>query len=357
MTVIYRPEELTQFTRAIALLRAQEAVAVPSETVYGLAALALDELALSRIFKLKNRPTFDPLIVHVLDLNSAKHLIRNIHPLQERLCKTFWPGPLTILFQKSKLVPDLCTAGTEWVALRSPAHPIFRNVLKEIQAPLAAPSANRFGKISPTSAEDVVKELGPFGLAAVLDGGPSHYGVESTVIKILEDQQSAITSIEILRPGSLAIEELSKCVGPDITFKIRPSGSGIEQENLGLESPGLLKSHYAPRAPLLSFHQLSENEQQFVRENFNLYSYLEIFPDLQMRRSFLNQVKAERRIILSENSSDLEAASKLFSGLRRLDEQESRAIIVGSLPVQKSGLYPAIFDRLQRAISSISLPQ
>jgi L-threonylcarbamoyladenylate synthase len=357
MTVIYRPEESAQFSRVLTLLQAKEAVAIPSETVYGLAALALDEVALSRIFKLKNRPTFDPLIVHVLDLESAKPLVQKIHPLQERLCRYFWPGPLTILFRKSQLVPDLCTAGTEWVALRSPAHPIFRKVLQELKAPLAAPSANRFGQISPTSSEDVVKELGPYGLSAVLEGGASQFGVESTVIKILEEKNSLLREVEILRPGSVAVEDLAKCVGPEISFKIRESGTGIDPENLAQESPGLLKSHYAPQIPLLAYNALSISDQKRIHEKANLYSYLEVFPDTSMRQVFLNQVKGERRIVLSESGSDLEAASKLFAGLRRLDEQKAKAIIVGALPTQKTGLLPAIFDRLQRAISSNSLPQ
>jgi L-threonylcarbamoyladenylate synthase len=350
MTVIYRGDDLRQVERVVSLLKAGQAVALPTETVYGLAALALDEKALSKIFKLKNRPTFDPLIVHVLGIEDVSFLKSPVSELEHKLVKKFWPGPLTLLFKKSAAVPSLCTAATEWVAFRSPAHAVFRDVLRRVKAPLAAPSANRFGRISTTSAEDVVKELGPFGLEAVLDGGRCEHGLESTVVKC-----DAEKGIEVIRLGAISVEALRAELGTSVPIFIRPSGSGANVEKLGHDAPGQLAAHYAPRSPLLFYDSLSKEEQLFLAKNPNNYAWLSINTPMSGIEKELYGLFSSRARTLTNNNSDVEAASQLFRVLRELDELLPKAIILGPGNVGDGGLWPAIFDRLRRASSAIAL--
>jgi L-threonylcarbamoyladenylate synthase len=353
MTVIFDPQEERQLNRVVALLQRGEAVGLPTETVYGLAGRALHAHSLARIFKLKNRPTFDPLIVHVLDQNQVPSLIIKKTGIHQKLMDAFWPGPLTLLFEKSAMVPDLCTASTPWVALRCPAHLVFREVLKRLGEPLAAPSANRFGRVSTTTAEDVVKELGPYGLEAVLDGGACQHGIESTVVKIFEDKNE----IEVVRTGSLGIDQLQAGLGDKVQITLRASGSGVDEESRGQESPGLLKSHYAPRSGLHLFSSLGKEDLERIARNPNQFAYLEVYPDSSLRSSVLVSADHSRRRVLSERSSDIEAASALFKSLRELDELSPLAILVGELPRSQKGLNPAIFDRLRRALSANSISQ
>jgi L-threonylcarbamoyladenylate synthase len=347
MSVIYDPSSAKQFERVIGLLKRGDAVGLPSETVYGLAALALQETSLAKIFALKNRPTFDPLIVHIL--NSADWvtpLVKNSTQLHDQLMKAFWPGPLTLLFEKSERVPDLCTASSDWVALRAPAHPLFQRVLKSLGQPLAAPSANRFGRISPTRSEDVVKELGPYGLEAVLEGGSCELGIESTVLKVVSDQE-----VEILRLGSLSMEAISGVLGSQVHIKIRKSGSGIDEK---MESPGLLRSHYAPRTPLYVWDDLSQASKNEILRNHLKYGFLSVFSlDVVFDRTPWVVLH-----VLSPQGNAVEAATRLFRVLRQMDEQglrgEFEGIIVKLAPPDSASLCPAIHDRLRRASSLFS---
>jgi L-threonylcarbamoyladenylate synthase len=213
--------------RAAELLRAGKLVAIPTETVYGLAANALDEAAVRRIFAAKGRPYSSPLIVHVADLAMARELAREWSSQAETLAARFWPGPLTIIVPKSDKVPDIVTAGLSSVALRMPAHPVALAVIRAAGIPLAAPSANRFTQLSPTTAQHVREALGD-AVELIVDGGPCSIGIESTVISLLGSVR------RILRPGMISQTQIEEVIGPV------ESGAGVE-------SPGQHPKHYSPR--------------------------------------------------------------------------------------------------------------
>ena len=339
--VLIDPKDPLQLDFVVEQLRRSRPIGLPTETVYGLAGLASDEKALARIFELKARPHFDPLIVHVLGESQITPWIAEGEStaLHQKLMKAFWPGPLTLLFRKSLKVPDLCTAGTEWVAIRSPAHPVFRQILERLQGhALAAPSANRFASISPTSARDVVAELGPYGLEAVVQGGPSQHGLESTVVKVISQ-----TELEILRPGSVSLEALMQVVGPGVHVKLRASGSGVE-ETAGHEAPGQHRLHYAPSKPL--HYVAADKLDAFLRErglSRAAGALLEVFPSTPL----IAQGWSEQEC-LSPRSDWSEAASRLFATLRALDSN-SRVEFIVALECSPESLGLAISDRLRRA--------
>jgi L-threonylcarbamoyladenylate synthase len=226
---------MSEIDKAAALLRAGGLVAFPTETVYGLGANALDEAAVRRIFETKGRPSSSPLIVHVASVEMAQGLASEWSDNAERLARRFWPGPLTIVVSKNSRVPDLVTAGLPSVGLRIPAHPMARALIEAAQIPIAAPSANRFTELSPTTAEHV-----PEGLAdMVLDGGPCAVGIESTVISL------AGPTPRILRPGMITQTEIEQLIG-----RVEAGG--------GAESPGQHPRHYSPRTPII----LGESPQE-----------------------------------------------------------------------------------------------
>lgn len=329
MTLVLDSSNVKQLSMGAQLLQHGDVVALPTETVYGLAGLALNPLALAKIFQLKNRPHFDPLIVHVKDSSWVNNLVLSVSPLQEKLMKKFWPGPLSILFQKSNRVPDLCTSSSPMVALRSPKHEVFQKVLEILGEPLAAPSANRFGRISPTCVQDVLEELGPFGLEAVLEGGRCKMGLESTVLNVLNENQ-----IEILRSGSLTLEEIKAELGSGVEISIRKSGHGMTQD-----APGMLESHYAPK---VSVYTLENLDPKISKEKSCL---LLPFPNAIQVES--NQWKSVHYLCEREDQDGI-AAAKLFSLLRQLDHLNPEAIVV-ALPTCDHSLWRAIKDRLQRA--------
>lgn len=291
--------------RAVELLRRGEIVALPTETVYGLAADALKVEAVLKIFEAKERPRFDPLIVHLPDQSWLERLTSSYHDeLTRSLIEKFWPGPLTLVLPRKSIVPDVVTAGLKTVAVRMSAHPVFREVMREFGQPLAAPSANRFGRISPTCAEDVVAELDgriPF----VLDGGATTHGLESTIVAPRDGE------IQILRSGPITEEELNR---------IAPT----RYVSLGekIEAPGQLPQHYAPRTPLC----LTSNPENFRRDG--------------------------KKIGLLTHPQDLrEAAASLFRRLREMDESGFDLIVTGE--VRDVGIGRAINDRLRRASSDV----
>lgn len=232
--------------RAASLLRAGRLVAFPTETVYGLGALALEPAAVSRIFEAKGRPSFNPLIVHVAGVEEARKVVSEWSPLAEALAEAFWPGPLTLVLPKAAIVPDEVTAGLPSVAVRAPSHPVARRLLAEVGAPVAAPSANRYMAISPTTARHVEKSLGG-RIDAILDGGATPLGIESTVL----DLSGSLPLL--LRPGAVSIDELEKVVGTIA----RPEATA--EEGVARVSPGLSRRHYAPDAQveILSFDELA----------------------------------------------------------------------------------------------------
>jgi len=237
--------------RAAELLRQGELVAFPTETVYGLGANALDAAAVRRIFVAKGRPSYDPIIVHVRDVDAARRLVRVWPDAATQLATAFWPGPLTLVLPKRPAVPDVVTAGLDTVAVRVPAHPIARALLEAAGLPVAAPSANRFSELSPTQAEHVARSLGD-RVSLIIDGGPTSVGIESTVVRIDE------AGVALLRPGIISSEQLAEVVGPLAAAPGAPSGTAARR------APGMLERHYAPRATLELFRR-SESARAAAR--------------------------------------------------------------------------------------------
>ncbi len=226
--------------RAVALLRSGQLVAFPTETVYGLGANALDPSAVARIYEAKGRPSYNPLIVHVADTQAARALVAAWPPQAEQLARRWWPGPLTLVLPRTPGLSPAVTAGLATVALRVPAHPVAHALLKAVGIPLAAPSANRSGEVSPTTASHVERSLGD-RVPLVLDGGPTTIGIESTVV----DLSGGVPVL--LRPGMISREALAKVLGP---IESPTEGGGSERAR---PSPGMLDRHYAPRAPLVQY--------------------------------------------------------------------------------------------------------
>jgi L-threonylcarbamoyladenylate synthase len=319
---------------ACALLRAGEVVALPTETVYGLAADALNPEAVAKVFAVKERPTFDPLIVHIAsrgDLKEVAIVPEAIAETVNKLTAAFWPGPLTLILPKHPDVPDLVTSGLPTVAVRQSAHPVFRAIGKELGRPIAAPSANRFGRISPTSASAVVKELGG-RIPLVIDGGACSEGVESTIISI-EPREGKKPIFRLHRAGPITKEQLQDFGKVE---KIKESPANAPQ------APGQLDSHYAPLTPLI----LLEKPEDFTPEEGKRYGLLSYRGEDD--NPYVELHDWELIESLSPGSGKLaEAAIRLFFVMRLLDEAGLDAIIAE--PVSETGLGVAIMDRLRRA--------
>ncbi|MBV8227256.1 MAG: threonylcarbamoyl-AMP synthase [Verrucomicrobia bacterium] len=313
-----RANQSEAVTRAVEVLRKGELVALPTETVYGLAGDALDSKVVAKIFEAKNRPSFDPLIVHVGSKDWLARLARSIEnePIVRQLIERFWPGPLTILFRKSDRVPDLVTAGLDAVAIRMPNNPIFLAVLRAFGKPLAAPSANRFGRVSPTQAAHALEELAR-RIPLILDGGPTELGVESTIVRVSPGQ------IEILRPGPVTEQDLA------LVAAIKESGGSQK-----IIAPGQTQSHYAPERPVYLF------DLNTIGPAWRNYGLICWGPVHHVREFALVRSLSETR--------DLRvAAQRLFSLLREMDRPEIEGIVVE--PVPEHGLGKAIMNRIRRA--------
>jgi len=319
---------------AAALLDRGELVALPTETVYGLAADAFNPDAVARVFEVKERPAFDPLIVHLASpkqLPEVAAVPEEIARPVSKLTHAFWPGPLTLVLPKTASVPELATAGLDSVGVRVSANKIFRAVARELGRPIAAPSANRFGRISPTAAGAVLEELGG-RIPLVVDGGACSQGLESTVIRVEPDAKKPL--IHLLRPGPVTKKELQNF------GRVKVARKRLIDE--AADSPGQLASHYAPRTPLLLF----ERPEDFVPERGKRYGLLSYKADPKggwLRRHDWDRVEA-----LSPGSGKLpEAAVRLFHVMRVLDAAGLDAIVAE--PVAETGLGQAIMDRLRRA--------
>lgn len=298
-------------------LRRGGLVGMPTETVYGLAADALDAQAVLRVFAAKGRPRFDPLIVHCADLAMVE-TVAALSPRARRLA-ALWPGPLTLVLPRRPCIPDAVTAGLDTVAVRVPDHPLALQLIRAAGRPLAAPSANRFGCLSPTTAAHVREQLGE-AIAGVLDGGPCRVGVESTVLR--PDPEPLV-----LRPGGVTRERLAEALGEPV----RLADGGQRAGALPREAPGLLASHYAPRAPL------------------RLRQPGEAWPEGAALLAFTGQdlPAGARGAVLSRNGDLAEAAANLFARLRELDALAPPLIVAELMP--DHGLGEAINDRLRRA--------
>ena len=316
---------------AVALLENGGLVALPTETVYGLAADAFDAEAVAKVFEVKERPSFDPLIVHIghkRDLDIVAKVPEELDEIVDELVSTYWPGPLTLVLPKKEDVPELVTSGLETVAVRMSAHEVMRAVAKEI--PVAAPSANRFGRISPTSADAVMEELGG-KIPMVIDGGACRDGLESTIVAPEMSEKGPV--LRLLRPGPISREDLRK-----IAKVIKPKKTKADH----IEAPGQVESHYAPTTPLVVMDKPSD----FVPEEgvkYGLLSYRGEGNSSLMEATGWAHVE-----IMSPGKGKLaEGAVRLFYCLRKLDAAGVDVIISES--VSETGIGVAMMDRLRRA--------
>jgi L-threonylcarbamoyladenylate synthase len=306
---------------AAELLRKGEAIGIPTETVYGLAANALNIDAVAKIFRIKQRPTFDPLIIHLSSFDQVSQYVTNIPAPLQILAESFMPGPLTILLEKKSIIPDLVTSGSNYVAIRIPSHRMTQELLKKLDFPVAAPSANPFGYISPTTAEHVADQLGN-KLSYILDGGPCDVGIESTIVGLSPDGE-----LHVYRKGGLAIEQIEQKVG-----KINV----IDHSTSNPQAPGMLTSHYAPNKEIV----LLTNSDICHLSNLNRIGILSY-------KTFLEGIPHKHQVVLAPTGRYEEAARNLFAGMRYLDQCDIDIIYAEMLPENDLGI--AINDRLRRA--------
>lgn len=303
------------------LLTAGKLVAIPTETVYGLAGNALDPQAVATIYEVKNRPTFNPLITHTDSLEKIAAYVESVPPLAEKLADAFWPGALTILLPKMPRLPDTVTAGSDRVAVRVPQHPLTLSLLQQLDFPLAAPSANPFNYISPTTANHVQQQLGN-KIDYILDGGACSVGIESTIVGIENNK------IVVYRLGGISIEDLER-VSPQVLLRKKESEESPT-------APGMLKSHYAPSKPLI-VGDLVDLIPHYAHTKVGVISF----------RNTFSQVPEDHQRVLSASGDLNEAAQRLFSVLRQLDQLPVGVILAELVP--NRGLGRAINDRLIRA--------
>jgi len=316
-------ENETEILAAADALRNGQLVAFPTETVYGLGANAFDAQAVAGIFELKGRPRFDPLIVHVAEPDDVEKISTPLPPVAKQLVEKFWPGPLSLVVKKLSCIPDIVTAGLPNVAIRCPVHNIARRLIRAAGVPIAAPSANRFGMVSPTTKAHVADQFGN-QLPWILDGGPCEIGVESTVISFAGNN---LVRPILLRHGGVTQEQIESITGP---IEIRM------HEDAHPSSPGQLSRHYSPRTPFVLAAKNGLYEHTNKEEKVGLISFKgPPNPDF-----FSNE-------ILSADGNLTEAAANLFAAMRQLDEQGLDLIVAE--PVPEIGLGRAIMDRLRRA--------
>jgi L-threonylcarbamoyladenylate synthase len=308
--------EHSSIEKAVEILKRGDTVAFPTETVYGLGADALNPYAVAKIFEIKKRPKFDPLIVHIGDREWISKIGEYVPPEAQKLIDRFWPGPLTLILKKKDAIPGIVTAGLSTVAVRMPSHPVALQLIRSFGNPIAAPSANPFGYMSPTNAQHVAKMLGE-GVPLILDGGSSNYGIESTIVSFHEGKTY------LHRHGAISFEDLSET-----------AGSVYEKEkNNTCEAPGELPYHYAPTKPLKIIKTIGEIN--------NMQSSFLAFKKLS-ERPISKHVK-----ILSSIGDMREAAANFFSYLIELDREDIDIIYAESIP--ETGLGKAMMERLKKA--------
>ena len=309
----------TSVSEAARLLKDGEVVAIPTETVYGLAGNAFEPKALAKIFAAKERPTFDPLIVHIADIAQITDIAKDIPDSAYKLAEAYWPGPMTIILPKKDCIPDLCTSALPSVAVRFPSHPIAQAIIKESGLPLAAPSANLFKHVSPTTAEHVAAQLAD-RIAGIVDGGPCSVGVESSIISLAGEKPT------VLRPGAITPEMFAKVLG-DVTIKESTSKPGQP-----MLAPGQCDTHYRPQVPLYYGK---------IPASFTL-------PEHTVRIAFGTQAgPIPATVNLSATGDMVEATSKLYAFMHDLDDPKYDLILVD--PIPNTGVGIALNDRLKRA--------
>lgn len=306
---------------AIELLSNEEVVAIPTETVYGLAGNAFSKTAINKIYATKNRPFSNPLIVHVANLGKIEEIAYDIPPVAWDLLKKFSPGPLTLLLPKRDIVLDEVTAGLKDVAIRIPNHPLTLELLQNLDFPLVAPSANPYGYISPTKPEHVLKQLGG-KIPYILDGGICDKGIESTVVGFENEK------VIIYRQGAISLEMISE-IAKEVTVK--------DTEKEKPLSPGMVPHHYAPHTKLILATNIEEAAKGYHDNEIAIISF----------SKELEFIPAENQFILSEKGDLNEAAKNLYNALHRMDERNLKVIIAEKLP--NEGIGKAMNDRLTRA--------
>ncbi|MGQ9637244.1 MAG: L-threonylcarbamoyladenylate synthase [Thermodesulfobacteriota bacterium] len=306
--------------KAAEIIKQGGIVAFPTETVYGLGADAFNSMAVARVFEVKGRPYFDPLIVHISKIKELERLVVEIPSNAQVLIEHFWPGPLTLVLLKKENVPDIVTSGLSTVAIRMPRHSMTLKLIEWAETPIVGPSANPFGYLSPTKAKDVQEQLGD-QIDFIIDGGPCEVGVESTIISFVEKQP------RLLRSGGIPLEEIESLIG-EIDVSSSEKGSPL--------APGMLPRHYAPRTPII-LDWKEEIKENLKEKKIGLLSFKE--PDSLIYFSHIE--------ILSKKGDLREAAANLFSAIRRLDNLGLDLILAE--PVPEVGLGRAIMDRLRRA--------
>ncbi|MES2728340.1 MAG: L-threonylcarbamoyladenylate synthase [Bacteroidota bacterium] len=311
----------TDIAFAAELLTDNKLVAIPTETVYGLAANAFNTSAVLNIYKTKNRPQFNPLIIHSNSLLRFENWGLTIPAEAKKLSTHFWPGPLTLVVKANEYIPDVVTAGTGAVAIRVPNHPLTLQLLALLDFPLAAPSANPSGFVSPTSALHVAKNLGN-KIDYILDGGNCAVGLESTIVSFLEEEPM------VLRFGGLAIEEIEAVLGKKVA---------VANKDNKVVAPGMLTKHYAPNHKLVVVDDLQQAYLAYNKNRVGIISF----------SSFIGDVPAAHQFVLSENNNLEEAASNLFAAMQQIDELDLDIILAERFP--NKGLGFAINDRLKRA--------
>jgi L-threonylcarbamoyladenylate synthase len=307
-----------KITEASWIIRNGGLVAFPTETVYGLGANALNRFAVAKIFELKERPSFDPLIVHIASFDDLAKLTAGLNENVMRLAKCFWPGPLTIVLPKSDIVPDIVTSGLDTVGIRMPDNKIALALIKESGCPIAAPSANKFGQLSPVKASHVRKQLP--NVDYVLDGGNTTVGIESTIVSVEGNY------CQLLRPGFITLEDIEKALPDTFVFDY----SKPEK----LVSPGLLKSHYSPQKPLYIWNGQMNN--------------FPVDAGLILNRNHEINYKANKIVYTSHSGNNIEIAANLFAALHSMEEDDNVKVIFIE-PVEETGLGIAIMDRIKKA--------
>jgi len=312
--------EISKIRKASSIIKKGGLVAFPTETVYGLGADALNPKAVKKIFKEKGRPSDNPLIVHIARKKDVYRLAKEVPKQAEKLMKKFWPGPLTIVLKKSRIVPNIITAGLDTVAIRMPKNRIALELIRESGVPIAAPSANSSTKPSPTSARHVLEDLdGKIGM--IIDGGNAKIGVESTVVDMTSDIPM------LLRPGGISLEQLRKCLGK---VDVHPVAKGKKSKEAISRSPGMKYRHYSPKAEVILVE--GKGKMQKIRE---------IAKSLER--------KGKKVAIMKMGKDHGRIAKKLFSAFREMDRKGFDAIILEG--VDEKGLGLAIMNRIRKAAS------
>jgi L-threonylcarbamoyladenylate synthase len=324
------PDSLEQALRkAASALQAGEVVALPTETVYGLAANALDAAAVEKLFVLKGRPAHNPIIVHVAGLDMARRCVTEWPDAADRLAAAFWPGPLTIVLPKAEVIPESVTAGGRTVGIRWPRHPIMNEVIQRCGFPLAAPSANRSGRVSPTTAEHVARSLGE-RLGLIVDGGRAEVGIESTVVDLSESVP------RVLRPGMIHADQLAAVIG-----SVKGAGETVGRR---LRSPGLLRKHYSPEGRLLLWDGDGDALQAELAKTHIAPGQVHVLT----RSHKPPEIEFGRACVMPADPRSF--ARALYVELHRADEAGAKLIVVEAVPEREE--WKAVADRLRRAAAT-----